>query len=147
MKDGGSFIRHYFNYALTAIDTFGKERRLGPTKFFRIANVSLSAFIGASVIFFLIYHNISITSFSQDLILKYIYVFLYVTAYPLGVLFLRTLTSSGASTGLIEKFLAFFPLRFVQLFMYIFTFLSPVVWLVIVFLSYIVTRSTTPHKE
>lgn len=148
LKEGkGSFVRYYFRYLLTAINIIGKEKALGPTKFFRITMASLAAIVGISTILVLMYYNISTAIITRELLFRYAHVFLYVSVYPLLALVLRTLASGETTTGLIERFLTFFPLKFVQLFCYMFTFLTPVGWVPIAFLSYIGTKSTALHRE
>jgi len=95
----------------------------------------------------LVYYNISTTLITKELLFRYVHVFLYVSVYPLVALVLHTLASGGTIKGLVERFLTFFPLKFVQLFAYMFTFLTPIGWFVIAFLSYIGTKSTSMRKE
>ncbi len=145
-KSEVSFAHYYFNYVLTAIDTIGKDIHFGPTRFYRIASMSLSTLggvIGISTVIFLNYDNIVTALGTKGLLVRYAILFLYISVYPLVTLFLRTLASSSNTTGRIGKLLEFFPLRFTQLFMYIFTFLTPVAWIAVAFLSYIITKSKT----
>ena len=147
-KEGkkGSFMSFYFSYFSLAIKTFGKERQLGPTKYFRNANALLSACVGIGVILFLIYNNLTIIHLTYELILRYVFVFFYVVILPLGVYFIQSFAQDSKSAGLTEKISAFFPLKFTQLFIYIFTFLSPVAWLAIAYLSFIIVKSTPANK-
>jgi hypothetical protein len=136
-KNEETFFRYYFSYLRKAFNTFDEEEQLGPTKFFRVAITSLSLLTGIVTILFLIYLSISTTFFTEELFSRYLHVFLNISIYPLLVLFLRTITSGGSVKELVETFLKFFPLRFTQLFIYMFTFLSPVAWFMIAFLGYI----------
>ncbi len=142
-----SFIRYYFSYLFKMFDFIGKEQKLGPTKIFRLTHTSLSALFGLGAILFLIYYNFSIITFTTDLLLRYLYVFLYISIYPLLLLFIRGMFFGENTIGMLKILLGFFPLRFTQLFVYIFTFLTPVAWLVVTFLSYIVTKSRIIHQE
>lgn len=146
-KKEGNFIRYYFSYLLEAFETFGQEAQLGPTKFFRIAITSLSLLVGVSTIFFLLYYNISITIFTEELLSRYAQVFLYISIYPLLIEILRTIASRGTMKELVESFFKFFSLRFTQLFIYIGTFLSPILWFIIVFLAYIIAKGKEVQKE
>lgn len=144
-KNKVSFFRYYFNYLLTAIDRIINDRRFGSTRFLMIASISLSALggcIGIGTVFFLNYTNMVLVFTNHDLFIKYVHVFLYVSIYPLLALTFRTLTSGGTITQIRERFLTFFPLKFVQMYLYMFTFLTPVAWIAVTFLSYINAKST-----
>lgn len=152
MKEGNevSFIRYYFSYLINTVDLLVKSTPVGPSRLFITASLFLSTFggiVGISTVLFLNYNNIVTAFATQDLFLKYTHLFFYVSIYPFVILFLRTLASGRNMKGLINRFLTFFPLRFTQLFIYMFTFLTPMAWIMIAFLSYIITKSKTICHE
>ena len=145
-----SFIRYYFSYLINTVNLLVKSTPVGPPRLFITASLFLSTLggiIGISTVLFLNYNNIITAFATQDLFLKYAHLFFFVSVYPFVILFLRTLASDGKMTGMINRFLTFFPLRFAQLFIYMFTFLTPMAWIMIAFLSYIITKSKTIYHE
>ena len=148
-KNNASFIHYYFKYLSTGINTIGNDKQFGPTRFLRIAMIFLSTLgglIGISTALLLNYDTIIASIASKDVIFRYALLFVYISVYPFVALLLHTVASGSNIMGLFDKFLAFFPLRFTQLFIYLFTFLSPVAWLAIAFLSYIIAKSKTMQK-
>jgi hypothetical protein len=139
-----SFTKHYFTYVAGAIDVIGNDKQFGSTKFLRLTTFFLSTIgglVGIGTVIFLNYETVIAAIGTKEMLSRYILLFLYISVYPLVTLFVHTLASGSNTAGLLSRLLAFFPLRFTQLFMYLFTFLSPFAWIGIAFLSYIVTKS------
>ncbi len=141
-----SFVRYYFKYLIKAGTVIANDRRMGPTKFFRLTSAFLSASVGVGVILFLILHSLATTVFSKDFVLRYWYVFLFISIYPLVIYLIKKFIQNKDETSFIAIMLTFFPLKFTQLLIFIFTFFTPLAWLMLAFLSYIIAKSTMMSK-
>jgi len=141
------FLRYYFQYVLDAIEFIGKEKRLGSNKFFRFASVSLSILgfiIGISVI---VYGVSNTVVFNKALFLHLLNIVLYLAVYPLVYLFFHNLVFHSNMSNIREKLVGFFTLKFVYLFIYLFTFLTPVGWFCMLWLIFIETKVMSMNKE
>lgn len=146
-KIRGTFLAFYFRYLAQAFEIFGNEKRLGPTKLFRLTSVSLSLIVGSATIIFLLYINLSTIEITADLAIRYAQLLFYVVAMPLVIYFAQNVMSGRNDEDLVRSALNFFPLKFTQMFMYIFTFLTPVAWLALSFLSYILVKGKVLQRK
>lgn len=146
VRDG--FWAYYFKFLLDALLIIGKEKRLGTNKFFRYASVFLSAcgaFIAFSIV---IYGIINSIDFTQGLFLHFFQVILYIVIYPLLYLILHQLIFPNFQHKIQENLRRFLGLKFMYLFVYIFTFLDPIFgWLFILFIIWIETKITLSYKQ
>ena len=132
---------------LQFFDVLRKEKSFGPTPLFRVLLVTASLFAGVFSLFIILAKAYTETIFTQELLLRYAYVFLFLVIIPLLLTSIKTIIAGKGLDGMREQLFGFFAFKFVYLFMYMFTFFTFIGWLFILVLSYINTKASLGQKQ